>query len=43
MGVPAPVAVGAFRVSTGWSTTESDVDRLLDALARALPALRAIA
>ncbi|MDE0229059.1 MAG: aminotransferase class V-fold PLP-dependent enzyme [Spirochaetaceae bacterium] len=43
MGVPAPVAVGAFRVSTGWSTTEADVDRLLDTLARALPALRAVA
>lgn len=43
MGVPAAVAGGAFRVSTGWTTTEADVDRLLDALARTLPALRAVA
>jgi cysteine desulfurase len=43
MGVPAAVAGGAFRVSTGWTTTEADIDRLLDGLAAALPALRAIA
>ena len=43
MGVPAAAAAGAFRVSTGWTTTEADIDRLLDALARTLPVLRAIA
>ena len=43
MGVPAAVAGGAFRVSTGWSTTEADVDRLLDCLERTLPGLRAVA
>ena len=43
MGIPTPVAGGAFRVSTGWTTREDDIDRLLDALARALPALRAVA
>ena len=43
MGVPAAAAGGAFRVSTGWTTTEADIDRLLDGLARTLPALRAIA
>lgn len=42
MNVPAAVAGGAFRVSTGWTTTESDIDRLLDGLARTLPALRAV-
>ena len=43
MGVPPAAAGGAFRVSTGWTTTDADINRLLDGLARALPALRAVA
>ena len=43
MGLPPPLARGAFRVSVGWSTTAADVARLLEVLARELPALRALA
>jgi cysteine desulfurase len=31
MGVPAPLARGAVRISLGWTTTESDVERFLAA------------
>jgi cysteine desulfurase len=31
MGVPGVLAGGALRVSTGWATTSSDVDRFLEA------------
>ena len=47
---PSPVleAMGvdahhSLRVSVGWSTTDADVDRLLDALPRVLADLRALA
>ncbi len=43
MGVPVEVAGGAFRVSIGWTTTETDVALLLDGLAGILPRLRAVA
>ena len=33
----------SLRVSVGWSTTDADVDRLLDALPRVLADLRALA
>ena len=32
-----------LRVSVGWSTTDADIDRLLDALPRVLADLRALA
>jgi len=31
MGVPAEIAAGAIRVSTGWSTTETDIEMFLKA------------
>jgi len=31
MGVPAAAAECAIRISLGWSTTEDDIDRLVDA------------
>jgi cysteine desulfurase len=34
MGVPVPLARGAVRVSLGWTTTESDVERFLSAWKR---------
>ena len=47
---PSPVleAMGvdahhSLRISVGWSSTEADVDRLLDALPRVLAELRALA
>ena len=43
MGVPAELAGGAFRVSVGWTTSEADIGRLLEALERELPPLRAVA
>jgi cysteine sulfinate desulfinase/cysteine desulfurase-like protein len=33
----------SLRLSVGWSTTDADVDRLLDALPRVLADLRALA
>lgn len=33
MGVPVEIAEGTFRVSLGWGSTESDVDRFLEAWA----------
>jgi cysteine sulfinate desulfinase/cysteine desulfurase-like protein len=33
----------SLRVSTGWSSTDEDVDRLLDALPHVLAELRALA
>ena len=43
MGLSPELAGGAFRVSVGWTTTEADIARLLEALERALPPLRAVA
>ena len=40
MGVPAASAGGALRVSTGWASTEADVDRFLEAFAGALRRMR---
>jgi cysteine desulfurase len=40
MGVPRPLADGALRLSFGWASTESDVDRVLDALPTAVRRLR---
>ncbi len=34
MGVPAELARGAIRVSTGWTTAEADIERFLAALSR---------
>lgn len=34
MGVPAELSRGAIRVSTGWNTTESDIERFLAVLSR---------
>ena len=31
MGVPRALADGALRLSTGWQTTEADIDRCLEA------------
>jgi selenocysteine lyase/cysteine desulfurase len=36
MGVPDDVGFTGIRVSQGWSTTQDDVDRLLEAIARIL-------
>lgn len=41
MGIEADLAAGAIRLSLGWSSTERDVDAALDALEKAVPALRA--
>jgi cysteine desulfurase len=46
MGVPAPLARGAVRVSLGPTTTESEIDRFLDAwrkLSQSLTSRRDIA
>ena len=40
MGVPAALARGAIRVSSGWASTEADIDRLLEAFAGALRRMR---
>jgi cysteine desulfurase len=42
MGLPVATALSAVRVSTGPSTTEADIDGLLDALAREVPPVRAM-
>jgi cysteine desulfurase len=42
MGLPVAKALSAVRVSTGPSTTEADIDGLLDALAREVPPVRAM-
>ena len=34
MGIPAELSRGAIRVSTGWTTTEADIERFLTALSR---------
>lgn len=34
MGVPAELSRGAVRVSTGWTTTEADIERFLTVLSR---------
>jgi cysteine desulfurase len=34
MGIPAELSRGAIRVSTGWTTTEADIERFLAALSR---------
>jgi cysteine desulfurase len=41
MGYPEDEARGAIRVSVGWSTTEDDVDRFLEALPRVVEQVRA--
>ena len=43
MGLSVETALSAVRVSMGPSTTEADIDGLLDALARDVPAARALA
>lgn len=40
MGGPAALAGGALRVSTGWASTEAEVDRFLEAFADALRRMR---
>jgi cysteine desulfurase len=40
MGVPRAVAAGALRLSFGWSSTDADVDRVLEALPAAVRHLR---
>ncbi|WP_315832497.1 cysteine desulfurase family protein [Bradyrhizobium prioriisuperbiae] len=40
MGVPADMAQGAIRLSTGWNTTESEVDRVLEAWRKVSAVLR---
>ena len=42
MGLPSDLARGCLRVSTGWSSTEADVDALLDVLPRAVEGLREV-
>lgn len=42
MGVPQEIAIGAFRVSLGWTTSDSDIEHLLEVLGRQLPLLRNI-
>lgn len=39
MGVPAELARGALRLSLGWTTTESDIDRALEAWRKLLGVL----
>ncbi len=34
MGIPAELSGGAIRVSTGWTTTEADIERFLAALSK---------
>jgi cysteine desulfurase len=34
MGVPAELARGAIRISSGWNTTEQDISRFIDALTK---------
>jgi cysteine desulfurase len=43
MGVPKELAAGALRLSLGWSSTDADVDRVLDALPAAVIQLRRLA
>jgi cysteine desulfurase len=40
MGVEPALAQGAVRVSLGWSTSESDIENLLDALIKVVSSLR---
>ena len=40
MGVEPALAQGAVRVSLGWSTSESDIENLLDALTKVVSSLR---
>jgi cysteine desulfurase len=40
MGVEPSLAQGAVRVSLGWSTSESDIENLLDALTKVVSSLR---
>jgi cysteine desulfurase len=40
MGVPRDVAGGSLRLSLGWSSTEADIDRVLDVLPAAIDRLR---
>ena len=40
MGVPVALAGGALRVSTGWASTEAEIDRFLEAFADALRRMR---
>ncbi len=42
MGLPPETALCAVRVSTGPTTTEADIDGLLDALCREVPPVRAL-
>ncbi len=42
IGVPLSMAHGSLRVSTGRDTTDTDIDRLLEALPRAVETLRAM-
>ncbi len=42
IGVPLSMAHGSLRISTGRDTSDSDIDRLLDALPRAVVDLRAM-
>jgi cysteine desulfurase len=42
IGVPLSMAHGSLRISTGRDTSDSDIDRLLDALPRAVAGLRAM-
>lgn len=43
MGLSPRLAAGSLRVSTGWGTTQSDVDRFLEILPKAVARLRAAA
>ena len=43
MGVPPELATGSIRVSVGWGTTDSDVDRFLAILPNTVSRLRAAA
>lgn len=40
MGIPAELARGALRVSTGWASTAADIDRFLEAFDAALRRMR---
>jgi cysteine desulfurase len=42
MGLPEKLAAGSIRVSTGWSTTEADVERFLEVLPGAVERLRKV-
>jgi cysteine desulfurase len=40
MGLPREAAAGSLRLSLGWSSTDADIDRVLEVLPEAVARLR---